>query len=79
MQAIYDVLTPIFRDIFEDDTLVLSPALCAADVDEWDSLNNVRVFVAVERKYDIRFTAAEMSSLKNVGEFVAMIASKTKS
>ncbi len=76
MQAIYDKLTVIFRDILDEDQLVATPQLSAKDVDAWDSLSNIQIIVAAEKEFGVRFTSAEMGSLQNVGEFVALISRK---
>ena len=73
MQSIYDRLTVIMRDIFDEDDLVAAPELSARDVEAWDSLSNIQVIVAVEKAYGIRFSVSEMGALQNVGEFVALI------
>ena len=70
---IYAKLTEIFRDVFDDDCLQVTPELTAADLDEWDSLNHIRLVVSVERVFGLRFSAAQVGRLKNVGEFVALI------
>lgn len=77
MQDIYEKLTPIFRDVFDDDTLVPVATMTAADVAEWDSLSHIRLIVAVERAWGIRFTIPEVATLDNVGQFVALIERKT--
>ncbi|HEY9065593.1 MAG TPA: acyl carrier protein [Burkholderiaceae bacterium] len=74
--AIYAQLTTIFRDVFDDDTIEATPELTADDVDEWDSLSHIRLVLAVEKKFGLKFSAAEVGRLKNVGEFVALIDSK---
>lgn len=74
---IYERLTSILRDVFDDDELVASPELTADDVDEWDSLAHVRLVLAVEKAFGVKFSAAEVSRLKNVGEFASLIKSKT--
>ena len=73
---IYDKLTAIFRDVFDDDKLVLTPELTAEDVDEWDSLNHIRLVVSVERAFAVTFSAAQVGGLKNVGEFAELILTK---
>jgi acyl carrier protein len=75
--AIYTRLTAIFHDVFDDDGIVVTPQLTAADVGEWDSLNHIRLVLEVERKFGVKFSAADVGRLKNVGEFVALIQSKT--
>ncbi|WP_428826566.1 acyl carrier protein [Azonexus sp. IMCC34842] len=73
---IYAKLTEIFRDVFDDDNLQVTPALTAADVDEWDSLNHIRLVVSVERAFGLSFSAAQVGRLKNVGEFAELIGAK---
>ncbi|CAN7196169.1 acyl carrier protein [Rhizobacter sp. LjRoot28] len=74
--AIYEKLTAIFHDVFDDDSIVVTPELTADDVDEWDSLSHIRLVLAVEKKFGLKFSAAEVGRLKNVGEFVALISSR---
>ena len=70
---LYLRLAPIFRDVFDDDSLELNPNMTASDVPEWDSLSHIRLIVSVEKELDIRFTTAEIASLDNVGQFVALV------
>ena len=76
---IYERLTQIFHDLFDDPELILRPALTAEDVDGWDSLNHVRLVLSVQKAFGIRFSASEISKLSNVGEFVQLIEAKVGS
>ena len=71
-------LTPIFRDIFDREDLVLTPALTARDVAEWDSLSHIRLIVAVEKEFGVKFALGELQSLQNVGEMIALIEKKCR-
>ncbi len=73
---IYAQLTPIFHDLFDDDTLVLTPELTAADVEEWDSFNHINLIVAVEQRFKIKFQTAELEALHTVGHLAELIATK---
>ena len=75
-QDIYAQLTTIFRDLFDDDTLVLTPGLTAADVPEWDSFNHINLIVAIESLFGIKFQTAELESLHTVGHLVDLIEKK---
>jgi acyl carrier protein len=75
-ELLYAKLTEIFRDVFDDESIVVAPQLTADDVDEWDSLAHVRLVLAVEKKFALKFSAAEVGRLKNVGEFATLIQSK---
>jgi acyl carrier protein len=69
-------LTAIFRQIFSDDTLEISETMTAGDVPEWDSLAHISLIVAVEKGFGITFTTREVRSMKNVGDFMALIQKK---
>ena len=75
-EEIYQQLSGIFADVFDDDAIVLKPAMTADDVDGWDSLTHIRLIISVEKAFKIKFSTAEVGKLKNVGEFVDLIASK---
>jgi acyl carrier protein len=75
-QDIYTQLTAIFRDLFDDDDLVLTPGLTAAEVPEWDSFNHINLIVAVESKFGIKFQTAELESMHTVGHLADLIQSK---
>ncbi len=70
-------LTTTFRDVFDDDSLVPSPAMTAKNVAEWDSLNHIRLMVSIEKGFGIAFTTAEVAGFANVGQLVNAIAAKT--
>jgi acyl carrier protein len=65
-------LTCIFREVFDDDDLVLKPELTANDVDGWDSLAHIRLIVSVQKACGVKFSAVEMSRLKNAGDLIAL-------
>jgi acyl carrier protein len=73
---IMQTLTAIFRDVFDNPSLVLHNDLTAADVENWDSLNHIDLIVAVERKFNIKLTTREVSSLKNVGQLADLAEKK---
>ena len=75
-QDIYAQLTLIFHDLFDDDTLVLTPGLTAAEVPEWDSFNHINLIVAVAARFKIKFQTAELESLHTVGHLADLIAAK---
>ena len=75
--AIYIKLTEIFHNVFDDDSIALTPATSAVDIEEWDSLSHIRLITSVERAFSIRFSASEVGKLQNVGEFVDLIQVKS--
>ena len=69
-------LTEIFRGVFDDDDLQITPASTADDIPTWDSLNHINIVVATEMRFQIKFQTSEIESLKNVGELVDLVAAK---
>ncbi len=73
---VYGELTGIFREVFDDDTIVLTPETTAADVRDWDSANHVTLVVSIETRLKIRFKTFELESLHNVGHLAALVEQK---
>ena len=69
-------LQPIFRDVFDDDGLQVEGSTTAANVDGWDSFSHIRLVLAVEQAFGVKFSAREINKLKNVSEFCDLIQSK---
>jgi acyl carrier protein len=67
----------IMSDTFDLDDLKVTRETAADDIEEWDSLTHVRLIVAIERAFKIKFSNAEIERLRNVGDLVDAIASKT--
>jgi acyl carrier protein len=73
MYSLLPDLEAIFRDVFDDQDLVITPESNAATVEDWDSLAHVNLVTAIEKKYKIKFGLAELQTLKNVGDMIHMI------
>ncbi len=71
-------ITPIFHQVFEDDSIVLKRATTADDIDAWDSLSHINLVIAIEMAFGIRFALGELQALKNVGEMIDLIDKKIK-
>ena len=76
--AIYEKLTAIFHDIFDDESIALTASTQAADVPGWDSFAHINVIVATEMKFGVKFTTGEVESMKRVGDLVRMLQAKQK-
>jgi len=70
---IYARLAEIFNDVFDDESIAVTPELSAKDVDGWDSLTHIRLLLTVEKTFKTRFTTSEIGKLENVGDLVALI------
>ncbi len=74
---IYTRLTELFEDVFDEDSIKLTPDLSAKDVDGWDSLTHIRLMLTVEGAFKIKLSTSEIGKLQNVGDLVALIKALT--
>lgn len=75
--AIHARLTLVFREVFDQPGLEISPATTAQDVAGWDSLTHINLIVAVEKAFGVSFTTKEVRTLGQVGDLVRLIAART--
>lgn len=66
----------IFRNVFDDTELEIGGNTCADDIEDWDSLEQINLILAMEKNFSVKFNIKEVSRLKNVGEMVNLIQSK---
>jgi acyl carrier protein len=76
-QEIYDRLRDIFSDVFDEESIAVTPGLSADDIDGWDSLTHIRLMLTIEKAFKVKFSTSEVGKLANVGELVALIRAKT--
>ncbi|SKB55940.1 acyl carrier protein [Lachnospiraceae bacterium] len=75
-EEIFERITVIFREEFDDDTLVIVDESNAEDIEDWDSLAHVELVMTMEKEFDMKFNIREVGALKNVGEMVDLIQKK---
>lgn len=74
--SIKEELVEIFEDVMDVDDVTLEDETTANDVEEWDSLSHVRLIIAVERQYGLKFSNAEIDGLKKFGDIITLIQEK---
>lgn len=77
-EKILEELNRLFKEVLDNDHIVLTYTSVAGDVAEWDSLSHIQLVVAIEKEFSIRFTSREIQNWKNVGELVDSIFAKAK-
>lgn len=77
-REIFERLDRVFQDVFDDDTIHVTPKTTADDIEDWDSLEHITLISAVEREFRMKFKMGEISSMKNVGEMAPIIAARAK-
>ncbi|MEG0911672.1 MAG: acyl carrier protein [Ruthenibacterium sp.] len=71
--AIFEAVQEIFRDNFDDDSLVLTRETSADDIEDWDSLEQINLLTAMEKKFGLKFKLEDVRGLANVGDLLDLI------
>lgn len=75
-EEVLKILTAIFQNNFDNDEIQLTDETSSADIEDWDSLEQINLVVAVQDKFKVRFNIEEVNSMSNVGEMVDFIIKK---
>ena len=71
---IFTKINSIFRDVFDDKTIMVSESTSAADIEDWDSLSHIILISAIEDEFGVRFNMKDVLNMKNVGEMADILA-----
>ncbi|MDA9762913.1 acyl carrier protein [Gammaproteobacteria bacterium] len=66
----------IFRDIFDEDELLVIESTNSDDIEDWDSLNHINLVTSIEREFGIKFTLEELTNLPDVGAMISLMLRK---
>lgn len=69
-------LNEVFRDVFDDPSISVTPDTTSADIDDWDSIEHINLIGAVESEFRMQFKMREVSGMKNVGEMISIISER---
>jgi acyl carrier protein len=76
-QQIYAQLEEVFQNVFDEDSIQVTPQLSAKGVDGWDSLTHIQLMLAVDRAFKVKFSSSEIDKLENAGDLVGLIKTRT--
>lgn len=76
LNQILEEINSIFRIVLNRRAIHLTEISTAEDVDEWDSLSNIKLITEVEKHFNVKFKLREIMKLKNVGELCAGVQKK---
>lgn len=69
-------LGDIFREVFDDEELTILPETNSDDIEDWDSLEQINLIIAIEKEFEIKFDLSEVKTLENVGQMAELIEKK---
>jgi acyl carrier protein len=73
---VLEQVNEVFREVFDESDLTIARETTAADIEGWDSLMHVRLMIAIEKAFRVRFSSSEVASLNNVGELIDVLERK---
>lgn len=73
MNEIFEAVQEIFRDNFDDEDLEITRETNSDDIEDWDSLEQINLLTAMEKKFSLKFKLEDVRGLKNVGDLLDLI------
>ena len=73
---VFNGVQDIFRDIFDEDDLIVRDSTNSDEIEDWDSLNHINLVSAIEQEFKIKFALGELMTLKDVGAMIDLMLEK---
>lgn len=70
---IFSAVLQIFRDNFDDEALAITRETNADEIEDWDSLEQINLLTAMEKKFGLKFKLEDVRGLENVGDLLDLI------
>jgi len=77
-EEVFNSVQNIFRDIFDEEELIINENTNTDDIEEWDSLNHINLVSAIEKEFKIKFSIKEFMMMKDIYAIIDMILEKSK-
>tara|TARA_B100001564_G_C20348678_1_gene537890 strand:+ start:159 stop:389 length:231 start_codon:yes stop_codon:yes gene_type:complete len=72
-EEILKKLIIIFRDILENEELILNENSSPENISEWDSLNHIYLVVEIEETFNKKFAASEIADWNTIKDILDSI------
>ena len=73
---VMEKVTEIFRDVFDDEDIIITNETNSDDIEDWDSLEHITLIISMEKEFNMKFDIKEVNKLENVGQMIDLIVSK---
>jgi len=75
-KEIFNSIEKVFREVLEEEDLLIKESFTAYDVDGWDSLTHIILVVEIEKALNVKFLSSEIISWENIGKMIDSIEEK---
>ena len=75
-EEVMNAVTEIFRDVFDDEELIIGDETNSSDIEDWDSLEHITLIISMEKEFNMKFDIKEVNKLENVGQMIDLIMRK---
>lgn len=72
-EEVFERLNKVFREVFDDDTIVVGERTTSEDIEDWDSFEHINLVVAVENEFSFKIPMGKVVTMKDVGEMADII------
>lgn len=76
-EDIFNKITSLCREVFNNSQLILTLSSSAEEIDEWDSLSHIQLILEIEKTFKVRFSLGELQDLKNIESLVFLVDNKS--
>jgi acyl carrier protein len=73
---VFNKVQEVFREVLEDEELIIKEDYNSEDIDDWDSLTHIMLVVEIEKTFNMRFLSSEISNWKDIGAMITAIENK---
>lgn len=75
-QGFFERVKRVFHEALDDDSLEITKDTTQADLFEWDSMFQITLTLAIEKEFDVRFSAKDASQLVSVRAILDLLETK---
>ncbi len=69
-------LQNIFRDVFNNNNLIITEETKNNDLTDWDSLQHIVLMMSIEKQFNLKFSSEEATKLLDVKSIINVIETK---
>ena len=70
---VFCIVQNTFKNIFNDNDMVVNYRTNSDELENWDSLNHIKLMSAIEKEFNVKFALGELIELKNVEAIVNLM------